>query len=56
MRTIVNYFRSMFCNHKFIYEETWYRKLDYHHEPVKQGNKVSRTCTKCGWHKSYWKY
>mgnify|MGYP003490117721 CR=1 FL=1 len=25
-------------------------------EIIKQGMKVSRTCKKCGWHKSYWKF
>ena len=50
MRTIIQYIRSMFCKHEFDYYET-HKIVD-----LKYGLRVSRTCTKCGWHKSYWKY
>lgn len=50
MRTIIQYIRSMLCKHEFDYYET-YKIVDF-----RNGVRVSRTCTKCGWHKSYWKY
>lgn len=56
MRTIINYFRSLWCTHDFKYEETQYTKWGYDNEVIRAGPKVSRTCKKCGWHKSYWKY
>ena len=56
MRAIVNYLRSMFCDHCFQYEETWKTEQDYTGETLKRGTRVSRTCSKCGWHKTYWKF
>lgn len=56
MRTIINYIRSMFCKHQFNYEETYITLHEYDGSLIRRGYKISRTCTKCGWHKSYWKY
>lgn len=56
MRTIINYLRSLWCTHEFEYDEIHYQTFGYNDEIIKQGMKVSRTCKKCGWHKSYWKF
>lgn len=54
MRFIIEYLRSCFCKHDFIYAEQWYEeKSDW---GTKESIRVSRTCTKCGYHKSYWKF
>lgn len=55
MRNIINWFRSLFCKHEFLFEET-YSKYENSMGDSKQGLKVSRTCSKCGWHTSYWKF
>lgn len=55
MRELINWFKSLWCKHEFKYEEIFFQKHGYT-EILKQGIKVSRTCNKCGWHKSYWKY
>jgi hypothetical protein len=55
MRSIVNYFRQVFCKHEWEREECkteWRDGLGSH----KKGLKVSATCVKCCYHKSYWKF
>jgi len=55
MRTIILYFRQVFCKHEFEREERFVEVNDdfgYH----KQGIKESIYCTKCGFHKKFWKY
>lgn len=55
MRYIIWWFRSLFCNHNWKFEESDYEK----HENdflVRAGTIVSATCKKCGWHRSYWKF
>jgi hypothetical protein len=55
MRWLINYIRSCFCNHEWKFEECRYQySTDYGSE--RNGIKVSATCEKCGWHRSYWKY
>lgn len=49
------YLRQCFCKHQFEYAEakaTLNKGDDY----SKEGIKVSITCKKCGFHKSYWKF
>lgn len=54
MRWLINYIRSCFCKHDLKFEEEWCeRKSDL---GDRCGDKVSVTCKKCGYHKSYWKY
>lgn len=55
MRSIINYLRSLFCKHDFTYEEK-HCTVTSDLGSSKAGLKVSRTCKKCGWHKSYWKF
>lgn len=55
MTYIINYIRRMFCKHEFQYDEK--HSTHYIDDKItRQGTKVSRTCKKCGWHKSYWKF
>ena len=57
MRVFIHYLRSLFCKHEFEYEETIFDRYDDGWGGFKENvEKVSRTCKKCGWHKSYWKY
>ena len=56
MRNLINWFRSLSCKHEFTYEETPYTTHDIDNIVLRRGIKVSRTCNKCGWHTSYWKY
>jgi hypothetical protein len=54
MRWLINYFREMFCKHDFVYaEEFSSRKSEFGN---RNGVRVSATCKKCGYHKSYWKF
>lgn len=55
MRYLINYLRSCFCKHEFSYEEMYYRDRDGFGGWTKEA-RVSATCKKCGYHKSYWKY
>jgi len=53
MRYIANYFRQVFCKHRWAIEEV-------HHElngPIikRSGIKIFMHCRKCEYHKSYWK-
>ena len=55
MRNLISWLRSCFCKHEFEYnEEKYTTKIEG--DLIKEGLKVARTCKKCGWHKSYWKY
>lgn len=56
MRTLINYIRSLFCKHEFEYGEHYHTDYGFDGDWERRGTKVSRTCKKCGWHKSYWKY
>lgn len=55
MRRIINYFRQAFCAHEYEYAEVPYRVSD-DFGTRRDGIKVSATCTKCGYHRSYWKF
>jgi len=54
MRWLIYYLRSAFCEH------TWERAEEFCTEnegdSKVSGIKVSATCTKCGWHRKYWKF
>jgi len=59
MRWLVWYIRSMFCKHIFSYSEMEHNSIYYTFSGSRRklcGPKVSATCTKCGYHKSYWKF
>ena len=56
MRTIIQYFRSAFCAHEWEREETESYLYGPDREVLKHGTKVCATCTKCGWHRKYWKW
>lgn len=56
MRFIINYIRECFCNHDFKYDEEYCEELKYFQTIKTSGTKVSKTCKKCGYHKSYWKF
>lgn len=61
MRRIIEYIRSCFCKHEFEYDERSYIIWgDGLFEPAgtvnRRGIKVSATCKKCRYHKSYWKF
>jgi RNase P subunit RPR2 len=55
MRWIANYFRQVFCKHDWLLEEGLATSSSEFGKS-KQGVKVSATCKKCGYHRSYWKY
>lgn len=50
MRWLIEYIRSLFCLHEYKYDEDFVKGV------CKDGTRVSVTCTKCGYHKSYWKF
>lgn len=57
MRWLVSYIRSVFCKHDWEKMESHCStKSDFIFERRKQGLRVSATCKKCGWHRSYWKF
>jgi RNase P subunit RPR2 len=56
LRWLIWQIGSAFCRHDFTYEEVYAQNLGSNNDVIKQGDKVSRTCKKCGWHKTYWKY
>lgn len=57
MRWLIWYIKSCFCSHSFKYEESDYTIKNSHNQSiVKNGPVVSVTCTKCGYHKTYWKF
>jgi RNase P subunit RPR2 len=55
MRWLIWYIRSCFCKHSFGYAECLLKTNDAYGR-IKEGTVVSATCSKCGYHKSYWKY
>jgi len=56
MRWLVNYLRSVFCKHDWEKENGSYQITSDSGHVRRSGMKVSATCKKCGWHKSYWKF
>lgn len=55
MRSLIHYIRSCFCKHEFFYDEhRIIEEILWEQKTI--GVKVSATCKKCGYHKSYWKY
>lgn len=56
MRAIINHIRSWFCAHEFTFDETDYKTRGPFGMILRDDVRVSRTCKKCGWHKSYWKF
>lgn len=48
--------RSAFCKHDFEYDETHSSNTDAHGRKIREGMRVSATCSKCGWHRKYWKF
>lgn len=56
MRNIVNYLKNLFCKHEFEYEQAEQYKRTNNGEKYRHNILVSRTCKKCGWHKSYEKF
>ena len=55
MRTIVQYIRSLFCKHEFVFSEK-FKEVSIAGEPEISGTRISMLCKKCGYHKSFWKY
>lgn len=54
MRWLIWYIRSWFCKHDWEREERRFiSDGEFRH---KEGVRVSATCKKCIWHRSYWKY
>jgi RNase P subunit RPR2 len=56
MRYIIWYLRSVFCSHSWRHEELRFKIRNEYNEIVVDGPKVSATCDKCGWHRTYWKF
>lgn len=57
MRWIINYLRSCFCKHDWEKEEIIIDNYKDEWGGSKTNwPKVSATCKKCGYHKSYWKF
>lgn len=50
MRHLIWYLRSAFCKHE------WEREEKFANGAYKDDYRVSTTCNKCGWHRSYWKF
>jgi len=55
MRGLINYIRSCFCKHEWEKEEKVCNVRQYG-AILGQEFRVSITCKKCGWHKSYSKF
>lgn len=55
MRWLVNYIRQCFCQHEWKLEELPASVFE-DRILVKRSVKVSATCQKCGYHRSYWKW
>lgn len=53
---IIWWLNSLFCDHIWSYEEVIFSIRDEFGDITRSGPKVSATCDKCGWHRSYWKY
>jgi hypothetical protein len=56
MRQLIWYIRSMFCAHDFKTHESNVTLKDQSGNVLRKGPKISMTCTKCGFHRCYWKY
>jgi hypothetical protein len=56
MTWLIWWIRSWFCKHNFLYTEAPYKKLDIWGNLLVSATKVSATCGKCGWHRSYLKF
>ncbi|OGH75940.1 MAG: hypothetical protein A3A89_00370 [Candidatus Magasanikbacteria bacterium RIFCSPLOWO2_01_FULL_33_34] len=56
MRWLMNYLREVFCKHDWEREEVKATLKDTYTGDYKTDIRVSSTCKKCGYHKSYWKY
>jgi len=58
MRWIIWYLKSCFCNHTWQTSETVAQPIAVIQIGIDErcNVKVSERCTKCGWHRSYWKY
>lgn len=55
MRTIMQYLRQCFCKHELEFDEVIITQYDFYNRSFER-TKVSQTCKKCGYHKSYWKF
>lgn len=55
MRTLVNYFRQVFCKHAWNFEECTTREF-LEGRLIRTGQRVTATCQKCAYYKSYWKF
>lgn len=54
MRWIIWYIRSAFCNHTWKFDEATFESsgdISY-----KKGIRISALCTKCSYHRSFWKH
>jgi len=65
MRFIIWWIRSLFCDHDWELEEMRLKIIDWSFNLISGRNeknvigdriKVSATCKKCGWHRSYNKF
>jgi hypothetical protein len=56
MRWLIWYIRSCFCKHVFKYDEVSKATRTYGAGAFQNGPMISATCSKCGYHRSYWKY
>lgn len=56
MRWIIWWIRSWFCIHTFELEEMKFKLFDINGQYIADEIRISATCTKCGWHRSYNKY
>jgi len=59
MRHLFWYIRSSICKHNWNIEEIPYELFESHIDSgklLKRNVKVSSTCSKCGWHRKYYKF
>ena len=56
MRWLANYIRQIFCAHNYEKDECDNVKIVDSLHGLTKGTRVSMICTKCGYHKSFWKY
>jgi len=55
VRWFINYLRQCFCKHEFEKHEEWAQVKGCFGDK-RTGDRVSLLCTKCGYHKSFWKH
>ena len=55
MRWLIWYIRSCFCKHEFKLEENC-AEYKWYNGGNQSGKMISATCSKCGYHRSYWKF